>query len=211
MLDRPWVQFISSVLLKARYDNETRKLEVLFREGRKEGWVMYSYENVSELLYEDLLAADSPGLFFNRYIRGRYPFQKLESQEAPMKQTTPLPNSEKVETKSLLDESLLSRMFIAVISEEGQSLTGDEIKSLASELSIGLTINGRYFAATTFMKRLEQHIDEEIRNRASSLVTEKIGANLGDLYETLNSFQKELTQKMQEKFGINITRDSWDS
>lgn len=83
MLDRPWVQFISSVLLKARYDNETRKLEVLFREGRKEGWVTYSYEDVSELLYEDLLAADSPGLFFNRYIRGRYPFQKLESPEAP--------------------------------------------------------------------------------------------------------------------------------
>lgn len=102
-------------------------------------------------------------------------------------------------------------MFIAVISEEDQSLTGDEIKSLASELTIGLTINGRYFAATTFMKRLEQHIDEEIRNRAFNLVTEKIGANLGDLYETLNSFQKELTQKMQEKFGINITRDSWDS
>ena len=59
----------STTLSSAGYDASTRVLELEFRHG-----ALYRYLSVPASLYRDLLAADSKGRFFNRFIRDCFPY-----------------------------------------------------------------------------------------------------------------------------------------
>lgn len=62
----------SSNLAAVGYDPETRTLEIEFRNGR-----VYRYFDVPSDVYEELMAADTLGGYFNRNIRNRYPFEQI--------------------------------------------------------------------------------------------------------------------------------------
>lgn len=63
---------LSSVALHAiAYNAEQETLEVEFQNGR-----VYQYYRVPQMVFLDLLAADSKGRFFNRRIRDRYAFMR---------------------------------------------------------------------------------------------------------------------------------------
>jgi len=57
----------STSLASAGYDRETLVLELEFRGG-----AIYRYRLVPSSVYRDLLAADSKGRFFNRFIRPNF-------------------------------------------------------------------------------------------------------------------------------------------
>lgn len=58
----------STTLARATYQRGSARLELEFRDGS-----VYHYADVPEALHHDLLRAESPGLYFNRWIRGRFP------------------------------------------------------------------------------------------------------------------------------------------
>ncbi len=51
----------------------SRVIEIEFESGR-----VYQYMDVPEDVYEGMLAAESKGKYFNKYIRGKYPYQEIE-------------------------------------------------------------------------------------------------------------------------------------
>src|SRR5437016_12639206 len=63
------VDFDSTTLASAIYDHRQNQLQVDFRDGSR-----YSYSAVAPAVFRDLVASPSKGKFFNRYIRGRFPF-----------------------------------------------------------------------------------------------------------------------------------------
>jgi hypothetical protein len=66
MMDRTPLR--STTLASAAYDPISCLLELQFRSR-----ALYRYSFVPASLYRDLLAADSKGRFFNRFIRDRFP------------------------------------------------------------------------------------------------------------------------------------------
>ena len=62
----------SSVIQTLGYDAESRVLEVEFHTGR-----VYQYFDIPLAVYDDLMAADSLGEFYNRQIRNEYRFVEL--------------------------------------------------------------------------------------------------------------------------------------
>lgn len=60
-------QIQSSALALVAYDGEKRQLHVRFRDGSR-----YVYLNVTASVYHCLLAAASPGRYFNQHIRSRF-------------------------------------------------------------------------------------------------------------------------------------------
>jgi hypothetical protein len=50
----------------------TRVLEVEFESGR-----VYQYYDVPENVYNEMLASDSKGRYFNQHIRGKFPYQEV--------------------------------------------------------------------------------------------------------------------------------------
>jgi len=61
-------QLCSSLLLSAQYLADERALLLTFAGGR-----VYRYDSVEQSVFDDLLRAPSPGAYFNRNIRGRFP------------------------------------------------------------------------------------------------------------------------------------------
>jgi len=57
----------SSLLASAGYDAGESVLQLEFRDG-----AIYRYFAVPAAVYDDLLAADSKGSYFNKQIRGRF-------------------------------------------------------------------------------------------------------------------------------------------
>jgi hypothetical protein len=57
----------SSLLASVTYDGSESFLQLEFRDG-----AIYRYFAVPFAVYDDLLAADSKGSYFNRRIRGRF-------------------------------------------------------------------------------------------------------------------------------------------
>jgi len=51
----------------------SRVLEIRFESGR-----IYQYYDVPEIVYEGMLSAESKGQYFNRHIRGKFPYQEIE-------------------------------------------------------------------------------------------------------------------------------------
>ena len=67
-------RLVSSALTDARYDAQTRDLDVWFVSGRR-----YRYSNVPPQVYDSLLSADSKGVFFNVHIRDKYVYRELST------------------------------------------------------------------------------------------------------------------------------------
>ena len=66
----PYVQ--SSALQSVNYDEAAHALIATFRDSGR----TYVYEHVPVELYDALLFSDSLGAFFNRNIRGHFPFHE---------------------------------------------------------------------------------------------------------------------------------------
>ncbi|MDX2002709.1 MAG: KTSC domain-containing protein [Chitinophagales bacterium] len=64
---------VSTVLALIGYDQDTRKLEVVFRSGS-----IYLYIDVPSRLWKELLAADSKGKYYNQFIKDKFEFIKKE-------------------------------------------------------------------------------------------------------------------------------------
>jgi hypothetical protein len=62
----------STTLSTAAYDSLSQRLRLEFRSR-----AVYVYYHVPPTVHEALIAAPSKGAYFNRNIRGRFPFQKL--------------------------------------------------------------------------------------------------------------------------------------
>ena len=66
---------VQSILLKAvAYDSHRNWLELHFRDG-----TVYRYLGVPAKMHRDLLTAGSKGAYFNRAIRGHFPYLALPS------------------------------------------------------------------------------------------------------------------------------------
>lgn len=62
----------STTLAAAAYDAVLARLEVEFCDGAR-----YIYSGVARDIVSGLLCADSKGWYFNRHIRGHFPYVKL--------------------------------------------------------------------------------------------------------------------------------------
>ncbi len=67
------VSLDSTTLAAAAYDSRRETLELDFRDRTR-----YTYSGVTPDMYRDYLGADSKGSFFNRYIRSRFPYVKID-------------------------------------------------------------------------------------------------------------------------------------
>lgn len=75
----------STALRAFDYDPQRRELTVTFVTGR-----VYRYGRVPAEVYDGLKTARSRGAFFNRHIRGPYPYRELTAppQEHPRRRET---------------------------------------------------------------------------------------------------------------------------
>lgn len=115
---------------------------------------------------------------------------------------------EKVPSERLIDDSLFASLFLAVISEEGQAMSGQEIRDIAgkdSNVTIDLVINGKSFSAIRFMERLEKHMDESIRKEAVRLVGEDFRDRIIRLNEVLEDCRKEVVSRAARLFDIQLS------
>lgn len=62
-----WEEISSSSISRAKYDVETKTLEIQFTGG-----AIYSYTDVDEDEYASLVNAASPGSYFHENIKGNY-------------------------------------------------------------------------------------------------------------------------------------------
>ena len=65
-------QVNSSQLQEVEYDSETSKLIVTFNNGSK-----YSYDDVPEKVFVELVSADPIGNYFNRKIKSKCKYVKI--------------------------------------------------------------------------------------------------------------------------------------
>ena len=65
----------STTLAAVVYDDRRGELQLDFRDGAR-----YAYSGVAPDLFRDLLCATSKGSYFNQYIRGRFPYAKLPTE-----------------------------------------------------------------------------------------------------------------------------------
>jgi hypothetical protein len=67
----------STTLAAVAYDEAQEALQLEFRSG-----AIYQYLGVTAEMHEELLNAASKGSYFNRFIRGRFPYRLLVNREA---------------------------------------------------------------------------------------------------------------------------------
>jgi len=65
----------SSVIKHFSYDAATETLKILFVTD-----MIYLYQDVPERIYKMLKASGSKGRYFNRHIKDKFEFQKLEEE-----------------------------------------------------------------------------------------------------------------------------------
>lgn len=63
----------STVISNFFYDSQRRVLKIVFVTG-----LVYEYKNVPEKIYQDMKASGSKGIYFNRHIKGKFEFEKVE-------------------------------------------------------------------------------------------------------------------------------------
>lgn len=68
-MDRQYVQ--SSNLVSVGYDPEAETLEVEFKGG------IYQYYNVPQMIFDQLMAAPSHGIYFNANIRNAFACSRI--------------------------------------------------------------------------------------------------------------------------------------
>jgi hypothetical protein len=64
----------STVISAFRYDPATATMRIIFVSGN-----VYEYKNVPEKIYKEMKASGSKGSYFNKHIKDRYAFEKLEN------------------------------------------------------------------------------------------------------------------------------------
>lgn len=62
----------SSNVAAVGYDEDARALLVEFHSGGT-----YAYDGADKTAYHDMLAASSPGQYFQRWVKNQYPTRKL--------------------------------------------------------------------------------------------------------------------------------------
>jgi KTSC domain len=67
----------STTLATVTYDETQEALQLVFRSG-----AIYQYSGISAEVHEGLLSAASKGGYFNRFIRGRFPYRLLVNSDA---------------------------------------------------------------------------------------------------------------------------------
>jgi hypothetical protein len=68
----------STTLRAVAYDRADQVLCLEFRSR-----VVYCYFGVPQSVHQDLMAANSKGSYFNRNIRGRFPYHRLTDDNPP--------------------------------------------------------------------------------------------------------------------------------
>jgi hypothetical protein len=68
----PQIDWNSSLIEAAAYQDQWSLLELAFRSG-----AVYHYFAVPAQTYQELLRAESKGVFFNSYIRNRFAYVKI--------------------------------------------------------------------------------------------------------------------------------------
>ena len=68
----------STTLATVVYDEAREVLQLEFRSR-----ALYQYRGVPRAVHEALLAAPSKGRYFNRAIRGRFPFRRISPSSTP--------------------------------------------------------------------------------------------------------------------------------
>lgn len=63
----------SSVVARMIYDPATETLRIVYVSG-----MVYDYKGVPGKVYEAMRSATSKGRYLNRYIKGKYDFEKVE-------------------------------------------------------------------------------------------------------------------------------------
>jgi len=63
----------SSVVLAIHYDPASATLKIVFVSG-----TVYEYRNVPGKIYKAMKAAPSKGIYFNKHIKEKYPFEKIK-------------------------------------------------------------------------------------------------------------------------------------
>jgi hypothetical protein len=63
----------SSVIAHMRYDPDTATLRIVYVSG-----MVYDYKGVPGKVYEAMKNAFSKGKYLNRYIKGKYDFEKVD-------------------------------------------------------------------------------------------------------------------------------------
>ena len=63
----------STVISNFFYDAERRVLKIVFVSG-----MVYEYKNVPEKVYRAMKVSGSKGIYFNRKIKGKFEFDKVE-------------------------------------------------------------------------------------------------------------------------------------
>nr|WP_304169117.1 KTSC domain-containing protein [Lonsdalea britannica] len=63
----------SADLFAVGYDAETSILEIEFLNGS-----LYQYQGVARMIYEELLASNSKGSYYSRFIKNSFPYEKLQ-------------------------------------------------------------------------------------------------------------------------------------
>ena len=66
----------SACIASIAFSVEENILQLEFRNG-----LAYEYLGVPAVLYTDLLSAQSKGAFVTRFIRGRFPFRRLQRSD----------------------------------------------------------------------------------------------------------------------------------
>jgi hypothetical protein len=66
----------STTLTTVAYDTASQMLRLEFRSR-----AVYCYFGVPPRVHQDLLAANSKGSYFNRNIRGRFPYHRLTEDD----------------------------------------------------------------------------------------------------------------------------------
>lgn len=67
----------SSVIFTVHYDPSSLILRVTFVSG-----VIYEYKNVPEEVYAAFKSSDAKGIYLNKYIKGKYEFEKVNPSSA---------------------------------------------------------------------------------------------------------------------------------
>jgi hypothetical protein len=75
MVITPWVM-PSSVIASMNYDASRRTLLIRYVSG-----LVYRYKDVPAEVYDEMRAAFSKGQFLNRFIKGKYAFEKVEKND----------------------------------------------------------------------------------------------------------------------------------
>ena len=65
----------STVVADFFYDAKASSLKIIFDSGK-----IYDYKNVPEKIYNDMKSSFSKGIYFNRYIKDKFDFEKIEGE-----------------------------------------------------------------------------------------------------------------------------------